>query len=44
MTVQAALETPVVDTFAAVRTPPQYQFVVDADLVHVGGGSAVIDY
>jgi hypothetical protein len=25
-------------------TPPQYQFVVDSDLVHVGGGSVVVNY
>ena len=24
--------------------PMHYDFVVDADLVHVGGGSAVADY
>jgi hypothetical protein len=23
---------------------PQYQFVVDSDLVHVGGGSVVVNY
>jgi hypothetical protein len=23
---------------------PQYQFVIDTDLVHVGGGSVVVNY
>ena len=29
---------------ALTEEQAQYQFVVDTDLVHVGGGSAVLDY
>lgn len=29
---------------AVVEEQVQYQFVVDAELVHVGGGSAFVDY
>ena len=29
---------------AVVDQKTQYQFVVDADLVHVGGGTGLMDY
>ena len=29
---------------AVVEEQAQYHFVVDAELVHVGGGSAFVDY
>ncbi len=29
---------------ASTQEQPQYVFVVDADLAHVGGGSTVVDY
>ncbi len=32
------------EVLSTEQTQPQYQFVVDADLVHIGGGSSVVDY
>lgn len=29
---------------AATESAVQYQFVMDADLVHVGGGTGLMDY
>ncbi len=29
---------------AVNEEPMQYQFVIDADLVHVGGGTGLLDY
>ena len=37
------IELQILDVAAAEPTV-QYQFVVDADLVHVGGGTGLMDY